>query len=52
VGIYVVLMAANAAVWAWALITFHDYPLLLGTALLAYGLGLQSTPTTSRPSTM
>jgi hypothetical protein len=37
VGIYAVLSGANVAAWAWALITFHDYPLLFGTALLAYG---------------
>jgi nickel/cobalt transporter (NiCoT) family protein len=41
VGIYLLLIAANAAAWAWALIAFHHYPLLLGTALLAYGFGLR-----------
>ena len=41
VGIYTLLIAANLGVWAWALVTFHDYPLLLGTALLAYSLGLR-----------
>jgi len=41
VGIYVVLLAANIAAWVWALVAFHHYPLLLGTALLAYGFGLR-----------
>jgi nickel/cobalt transporter (NiCoT) family protein len=33
------LVAANLAAWAWALWAFRDYPLLLGTALLAYSFG-------------
>ena len=41
VGIYVVLILANIAAWATALVVFHHYPLLLGTALLAYGFGLR-----------
>jgi high-affinity nickel-transport protein len=40
-GIYLVLALANLAAWAWALLAFRDYPLLLGTALLAYGFGLR-----------
>jgi high-affinity nickel-transport protein len=36
-----VLVAGNLAAWAWALIVFRHYPLLLGTSLLAYGLGLR-----------
>ena len=40
-GIYGLLVAANLAAWAWALLLFHDLPLLLGTALLAYGFGLR-----------
>ncbi len=35
------LIGANIAVWAWALITFHAYPALLGTAFLAYVFGLR-----------
>jgi high-affinity nickel-transport protein len=35
------LVIANLAAWAWALTAFHSYPLLLGTALLAYGLGVR-----------
>ncbi|HLI20723.1 MAG TPA: HoxN/HupN/NixA family nickel/cobalt transporter [Stellaceae bacterium] len=33
--------AANLLVWFWALAVFHDYPVLLGTAFLAYGFGLR-----------
>jgi len=40
-GIYVILIAANLVAWAWALASFRHYPLLLGTALLAYGFGLR-----------
>ena len=41
IGIYLILAVANLAVWAWAWIAFHAHPLLLGTALLAYGFGLR-----------
>jgi high-affinity nickel-transport protein len=40
-SIYALLAAANLAVWFWALYAFHDYPILLGTALLAYSFGLR-----------
>jgi high-affinity nickel-transport protein len=40
-GIYGVLGAINVVAWAWALISFWDHPVLLGTALIAYGLGLR-----------
>src|SRR5258708_37023189 len=33
------LVAANFGAWAWALLAFRDYPVLLGTALLAYSFG-------------
>jgi high-affinity nickel-transport protein len=39
--LYAVLIAANLGAWSWALIAFRHYPLLLGTALLAYGFGLR-----------
>ncbi len=39
--LYALLIAANLAAWGWALFLFHDRPLLLGTALLAYGFGLR-----------
>ncbi len=35
------LAATNLAAWSWALAMFHDRPVLLGTALLAWGLGLR-----------
>ena len=41
IGIYGWLVAANLAAWAWAFLMFHGQPLLLGTALLAYGFGLR-----------
>jgi len=40
-ALFAPLAAANVAAWAWALVAFRHYPLLLGTALLAYGLGLR-----------
>ena len=40
-GIYGVLLALNAAAWFWAFVTFRHYPLLLGTAFLAYSFGLR-----------
>jgi nickel/cobalt transporter (NiCoT) family protein len=40
-GIYALLILANLAAWAWALLMFRDRPVLLGTALLAYGFGLR-----------
>jgi high-affinity nickel-transport protein len=41
IGLYGLLIALNVAAWAWALSAFHDYPVLLGTAFLAYGFGLR-----------
>lgn len=41
VGLYLLLIAANLAAWAWALIAFQRHPVLLGTALLAYSFGLR-----------
>ena len=40
-GIYAILIVANLAAWFWAWIAFHDNPLLLGTAFLAYSFGLR-----------
>jgi high-affinity nickel-transport protein len=39
--IYVLLFAANAVVWTWAFIALSGHPTLLGTAMLAYVLGLR-----------
>ena len=41
VGLLGSLILANVAAWAWALVAFHDQPVLLGTALLAWSLGLR-----------
>jgi nickel/cobalt transporter (NiCoT) family protein len=41
VGIFIVLAVANILAWVWALAAFHDYPVLLGTAFLAYTFGLR-----------
>lgn len=41
VAIYGILFAFNIVVWIWAGIAFHHYPVLLGTALLAYSFGLR-----------
>ena len=41
VALYALLIAVNLAVWAWAFLTFHDQPILLGTAFLAYSFGLR-----------
>ena len=38
---YALLLAANLAAWAWAFLEFHDRPVLLGTAFLAYVFGLR-----------
>jgi high-affinity nickel-transport protein len=40
-GIYGVLIAGNVLAWLWALVAFRHHPVLLGTALLAYGFGLR-----------
>ena len=40
-SIYAILIVANLGAWAWAFTAFHDHPVLLGTALLAYGFGLR-----------
>jgi nickel/cobalt transporter (NiCoT) family protein len=41
VVIYSLLIGFSLAVWAWALAAFHGQPVLLGTAVVAYGLGLR-----------
>jgi high-affinity nickel-transport protein len=40
-GIYGLLFVFNAGAWLWAILAFRHYPLLLGTALLAYSFGLR-----------
>jgi hypothetical protein len=36
-----ILFVFNIGAWLWASIAFRHYPVLLGTALLAYGVGLR-----------
>src|SRR5689334_7529471 len=40
-ALYILLIAANVGAWVWAFVAFRDYPLLLGTAVLAYSFGLR-----------
>jgi nickel/cobalt transporter (NiCoT) family protein len=40
-GLYCVLVAANVLAWIWALVAFRHYPVLIGTAFLAYTFGLR-----------
>jgi high-affinity nickel-transport protein len=40
-GVGLLLIAFNLLAWAWAFTAFHDYPVLLGTSLLAYTFGLR-----------
>ncbi len=39
--LYAGLLTANLLAWGWALIAFRTHPVLVGTALLAYVLGLR-----------
>jgi nickel/cobalt transporter (NiCoT) family protein len=41
IGVYALLFAANIAAWIWAMVAFRDFPVLLGTATLAYSFGLR-----------
>ena len=41
VSLYAGLIAVNFAAWGWAITAFNGDAVLLGTALLAYGLGLR-----------
>lgn len=41
IGVYSVLAVLNIGAWGWALIAFHDQPVLLSIALVTYGLGLR-----------
>ncbi len=40
-AVYALLLLINLAAWAWAVLIFRHQPVLLGTALLAYGFGLR-----------
>src|SRR5487761_309262 len=41
IAIYSILFVFNMFAWGWAIIAFRHYPVLLGTALLAYSFGLR-----------
>jgi len=41
VALYALLAGLNVGAWIWAFAAFHHYPLLLGTALLAYTFGIR-----------
>jgi high-affinity nickel-transport protein len=38
---YGLLLVFNGAAWLWAVLAFRQYPVLLGTAFLAYSFGLR-----------
>ncbi len=40
-SIYGVLLVFNVGTWLWAIIAFRHFPVLLGTAFLAYSFGLR-----------
>src|SRR4029077_5076627 len=39
--IYSMLVALNIIVWIWAIAALREFPILLGTAILAYSFGLR-----------
>jgi high-affinity nickel-transport protein len=41
IGIYALLLTGNACAWLWAWALFAHHPVLIGTATLAYALGLR-----------
>ena len=41
IALYTLLGAFNLAAWGWAFVAFHRFPVLLGTAFLAYSFGLR-----------
>jgi high-affinity nickel-transport protein len=41
IGLYTLLAGFNLAAWCWAFAAFHRFPVLLGTAFLAYSFGLR-----------
>jgi nickel/cobalt transporter (NiCoT) family protein len=41
VGIYILLVFVNIGAWIWAIAVFRSFPVLLGTAALAYSFGLR-----------
>lgn len=41
IAMYLLLLALNIGSWIWAVIAFRHHPVLMGSALLAYGFGLR-----------
>jgi nickel/cobalt transporter (NiCoT) family protein len=41
IALYGMLLGFNLAAWCWAFAAFHRFPVLLGTAFLAYSFGLR-----------
>jgi high-affinity nickel-transport protein len=41
IAVFAVIGLGNLAAWGWALVAFADQPMLLGTAVLAFSLGLR-----------
>jgi high-affinity nickel-transport protein len=41
IALYGLLFLFNLAGWCWAFVAFHRFPVLLGTAFLAYSFGLR-----------
>jgi nickel/cobalt transporter (NiCoT) family protein len=41
IAIYAILLVFNLGAWFWAVAAFRHFPVLLGTALLAYSFGLR-----------
>ncbi len=41
IGLYSLLILFNILAWVWAFSAFQAYPILMGTALMAYGFGLR-----------
>lgn len=40
-GVYIAILLLNISAWSGAFLLFQEHPLLLGTALLSFGLGLR-----------
>jgi len=41
IGLFAILVVVNLLAWLWALVSFHNHPLLLATGSIAYGFGLR-----------
>jgi high-affinity nickel-transport protein len=41
IAIYGILLGFNSLAWLWAIVAFRHFPLLIGTAFLAYSFGLR-----------